>query len=878
MRRSASLLASLVALVAMLVPVGGHAAEFPPDLATLAGTILPPGTDAAHATAEVSAYENLVYDYPALSEDTLFRYFKNAGFGPQGTIAREYSPRDGVRVLRDERWGVPHVYGQTDEDVWFGAGYVSAEDRLPIMDLLRALGRAEAFDLLGTTPAWMADAEMVRLYGYTEEEFQEQLARLPKLYGAEGDEALVAFREFVDGVNDYIARIHRGEVPLPDGYKEIGRLPAPWRETDLVAVTTVIRALFGADGGNELNNAAVLAGLEQDFGVDRARKIYEDFRNRNNLDGPVHTTRSFPYMQRNEATLDPAANVRAASAGKPGVQQSIENVAARNGQYASVREIRTLAERSRIRWDRLKLDTALGSIDLRPKGLSNALVISRERSATGEPTLLGGPQTGYFSPEILLEVDLHGPTIHARGAAFPGISMFVLLGRSSNAAWTATAGGGDMIDTRVELLCEEDGSAATEHSISYVFKGSCEPMNRRVIRSLPYVPGVAGYRALPDIYAERTIHGPVVARGTVNGKPVAVVRQRSSYGREVDSALPFLRLNRNQIRSGRDFVDAMAFVNLSTNWMYAGPRDIAYRYGGLYPRRPASVDPDLPVWGTGEWEWDGFLPFDQVPHEVNPSQGFITSWNNRPAPGWSAADTRWSWSSLYRADMLADRIARDAAITPVELAQMMEEAGLSDFRATHVLPLVLRVLDGGTAPSPRAQQMAEVLRAWVADGGLRRDADANGRYERGAAVAILDAWWGNLIHAVYDPALKDVTRIPVGFDNAPGSGGSAYQDGFYGQTWTDLSQILGDQISSETSQTYCGSAGAGQDGTLAGCAQALWGSLESTGASLAASQGEDSAAWDMDPELERIRFLPGAMISMHWVNRPTFQQLTRFGR
>ena len=58
------------------------------------------------------------------------------------------------------------------------------------MELLRALGRAEAFEMLGTTPAWLADAEIARLYGYTEEEFQAMVDRLPEVYGKDGEDFL----------------------------------------------------------------------------------------------------------------------------------------------------------------------------------------------------------------------------------------------------------------------------------------------------------------------------------------------------------------------------------------------------------------------------------------------------------------------------------------------------------------------------------------------------------------------------------------------------------------------------------------------------------------------------------------------------------------
>lgn len=855
MQRTRLVTAAFAALLALLVPAGGGAATpIVVDHAQVAGTILPPGTDHRHAIAEVAPYDNLVYDFENLNESNLYRYFKDARFGVHGAIQRQYSPRPGVRVYRDKQWGVPHVYGTTDRDVWFGAGYVTAEDRLPIIELLRALGRAEAFELLGTTPAWLADLEWTRLYGYTEAELQQQIDRLPQEFGAAGEEAVVAIREFVDGINAYIARIYNGLALLPEPFREAGRLPMPWHDTDVVAVTTVIRALFGANGGSELNNAALLGSLQHDFGIVDGEAIYEDFRNRENRDAPVHTEHEFPYGQP-PAVVDPAAQVMAGySTGKKGVQ-------------VTVQQLTTLGAAASINWDRLVLDTPFGSLDLRPKGLSNALVVSGQRAAAGKPILLGGPQTGYFAPEILMEVDLHGATINARGAAFPGISMFVLLGRSTDAAWTATAGGSDMIDTFVELLCEPGGGAPNEHSYGYLHDGSCVPMDRRLVRDAPQVPGL-GF--LPDIYAERTVHGTVMARGVVGDVPVAVTHQRSSYMREVDSAIPFLRLNRNLVRTGDEFVQTMGGVNMTINWMFAGQDDIAYMHSGLFPRRNPNVHPDFPVWGTGEWDWQGFLDPSEYPHEVNPALGYITSWNNKPARGWAAHDGSYGVSSLYRNRMLADRIAADTSITPVELAKMMEEAGLTDFRGSHVLPTILRVLDLGSAPSAREARMVTMLRGWLTDKALRRDADRDGHYEHGAAIAIMDAWWGELIHAMFDPIVGDVTRIPLEFDNAPNNAGSAYQTGFYGQVLSDLERLLGDPLASPTSRTYCGR------GVVAACSTALWASLRRAGDALAKDQGADPAGWDADAMSERIIFLGAPPLMMHWVNRPTFQQLTQF--
>ena len=172
--------------------------------------------------------------------------------------------------------------------------------------------------------------------------------------------------------------------------------------------------------------------------------------------------------------------------------------------------------------------------------------------------------------------------------------------------------------------------------------------------------------------------------------------------------------------------------------------------------------------------------------------------------------------------------------------------------------------------------MRDLLADWVANGALRRDGDGDGNYDNGSAVAIMDAWWEPMIHSIYDGALGDVGSVNVvGFHNAPSSGGSAFQDGFYGQVWTDLSMVLGDTVKSPTSQVYCGSTAVGAAGNLSACAAQLWSSLAAAGDALG---GTDPDAWNADANAERILFLPNAALSMQWVNRPTTQGIAMFGR
>ena len=218
-----------------------------------------------------------------------------------------------MTVVRDARWGEPTIFGATDADMAFGAGYVAAEDRLPIMELLRALGRGEAFELLGTVPAWLADAEIARLYGYTEEEFQAMIDRLPEVYGQTGADIKRILDAHVEGINAYIT---------PTG-------------PDRRAVEADRRRRRGLDRARAVRrrrrvgarNAAVLARADARLRPRaRARASTRTSATATTSDGPVHTTKRFPYMQRDASKLDPRANALGFTAGSDGITGSIEQL------------------------------------------------------------------------------------------------------------------------------------------------------------------------------------------------------------------------------------------------------------------------------------------------------------------------------------------------------------------------------------------------------------------------------------------------------------------------------------------------------------------------------------------------------------------------
>ena len=273
--------------------------------------------------------------------------------------------------------------------------------------------------------------------------------------------------------------------------------------------------------------------------------------------------------------------------------------------------------------------------------MSNALLVGARRSTTGKPLFVAGPQVGHFYPGILLELDLEGGGYKTRGAAFPGVSFGVLLGRGIDYAWSATSAGSDLVDEYVETLC---GDGET----SYLYRGECRPMGTFDAGAIVGRPGE------PDrqlVYRE-TIHGPVKGYATVEGRRVAITSRRSTRGRELASLRFFLDLSMNRVRSARDFLRAASRMELTFNWVYADSKDIAQFTSGRLPVRPPTVDPGLPTKGTGEYEWQGFEPAAAHPQVVNPPSGAIINWNNKPARSYVAADDEWTWGPVQRVDLL----------------------------------------------------------------------------------------------------------------------------------------------------------------------------------------------------------------------------------
>jgi acyl-homoserine lactone acylase PvdQ len=791
----------------------------------------------------------------------LTKYYKEAGFEPD-RVVRQVRPKTGV-TIRWDSYGVPYIKGDTRADVAWGAGYAGTIDRMFLQDVLRHAGAARSAEFLGGTEANIAmDQEQLRSAPYTEAEAAAQLQRAVDRYGAEGQELLTAADAYLAGINaaqSMLCPLGPTGLDCPAEYVALGKLPERWDRADLVYVSSLVGGIFGKGGGGEYTNALWFQQLQQRFGDAEARKVYDDLRFKNDPEAPTTATVEFPY------------------GGSGGINPDLPGVAMPDLGGPTAPGTGAPVSGTSLTGSPGRLDAPFGTIDLRPsaRGMSNAALVGADRSRDGHPVAVFGPQTGYYAPQLLTEQVLDGPGVKARGVAFAGTNLVVQLGRGVDYAWSATSSNADNVDTVAERLCNMDGSPATVQSVAYLKGGTCTPMNIRthtetVLPNLiaPGLPRQLRFQVM------RTDHGVVQLRTTAGGTPVAIVQQRSTFGHEVDSVVGFARVNDpGVVRDAASFQRAMHGIDYTFNWFYADHRDIAYFGSGLLPQRAADVEYDLPRWGDARYDWQGFLPFEDHARQVNPPTGYLVSWNNKQAPGFSAADNVWGYGPVYRSQALSERIAAANGVTPESLAGLVQDAATEDARAHHTLPMLLDAV----GDDPSVADAVALLRAWLADGAHRVDRDRAGAYDHQAAIALFDAWWEQAAKTTLRGGLGTlVDNLPKSLDDHPRQGlGSAWNNvAWYGYVSKDLRQLLGQPVTAPWHRSYCG------DGVLAACRAALRSSLATTTSQLLQTQGKTSvSALTYDKHIDDIRSVASGVVGVRpidWQNRPTFQQVVTF--
>jgi acyl-homoserine lactone acylase PvdQ len=872
-----------------------------------------------HNDDQLAMYAKLTTAAPNIRPAQLSQYYKDATFGvPAGGAESTESPEPGVTIVRDSQFGVPHIYGDTRAATMFGIGYATAEDRLFFIDALRHAGQADLAQFVGGANVSM-DESVWAGEPYTQQDLANQI-QYGLSHSQYGSQIYQDAQSFINGINAYIARA-RDPLNLltmmPAEYTVLGLTPQPFTLPDLVSIGTLVGGIFGNGGGIQLDNAILYEDVKSRLGRERysvlgspevvrhaprARRAdhsgfgtFLSFVDPNDPEAPTTVRgKKFPY----QALPAPRKASRAVALPDQGSVQFVNPVVGGAVPHAVGRAAPTSAGH-RIADALGPLANAGPGLLAFPRGMSNALLVSGAHTSTGHPIAVMGPQVAYFSPEILMEEDIHGPGIDARGAAFPGVNLYVQLGHGQDYAWSATSSGQNIIDTFAVPLCSPTGGAVRIDSDFYVLHGRCAQM-QTLTRSESWAPNLADSTPAGSItlQTKRTAFGLVIARARIDGRPVAYTNLRSTYMHELDSVVGLYLFNTpSAMRNPRDFMNAAYQIQYTFNWFYADDKHIAYFDSGLNPQRAAGTNPLFPSWSR--YAWRGYnggaaltpagLTERQTTESSHPQvvdQSYLTSWNNKQAPAYNDTATAQQYTSVYRSQLLDNNVNAYLAhgkLTLADLVNAMGNAGTQDLRGVAVLPYALRIL--GHPSEPTLAGVVSELRTWVQTGAHRinrQHPGASGTYDQSAAVRIMDAWWPLLIRAEFQPVLGaslldeieshfTINDQPGGVHNGSTHVGSAWDVGFYGIVQKDLRSVLGLRVRGPLNRIYCGY------GSLASCRPALLASLQQaiseSPRQVYPADGACAAGDQMCSDSIQFRAI-GAITQplMEWVNRPTFQQ------
>ncbi len=340
-------------------------------------------------------------------------------------------------------------------------------------------------------------------------------------------------------------------------------------------------------------------------------------------------------------------------------------------------------------------------------GGSNNWVVDGTMTATGAPILCNDPHLGQAAPSIWYECHLVAGNIDVVGASFPG-APGVVIGHNQNIAWGVTNAVSDAQDLYIEKFNPDNPH-------QYEFQGQWE--EAQVVREEIRVKGQKD----PIIEEVRiTRHGPILTSipqptSTINGNSTSHNEKETT---ELPLALRWVGLEQCNI------ISSIQKINHATNWqefrnalrdwdvppqnvIYADREgNIGYVMAGAIPMRAKgqSLLPS-PGW-TGEYEWTGLIPFEELPQTYNPEQHFIVTANNRVVDDNYPYYITHEWLNGYRAQRIRDLLTSKNKLTLADMATI--QADQYALPAVEIVPHILRIQS--TNSSEKGVQ--DILRSW----------------------------------------------------------------------------------------------------------------------------------------------------------------------
>jgi penicillin G amidase len=359
---------------------------------------------------------------------------------------------------------------------------------------------------------------------------------------------------------------------------------------------------------------------------------------------------------------------------------------------------------------------------------SNNWVLHGSRTNTGKPLLANDMHLELTSPGVWFENHLCGGELDVTGVVMPG-SPLVIAGHNRHVAWGFTDGMADAQD-----LYEEHLRKTPTGGWEYEYREEWLPAEVRQEQ----IKVKGGKQVVEEVVSTR--HGPIINllfRDAFPDAPPLALRWTTLEPDQTFSAI----LSMNLARDCAGFHEALRHMdNPSQNVVYADVEgNIGYTMNGRIPMR-AKGDGMVPAPGwSGEYEWTGYVPFEELPHMMNPARGFIVTANNQAErPGYPHFIGR-------------DYLTSERAGRIVELLNTREKVDIAYIKSMHYdeVAISARLLGAclGRLKGVETdlQPMVEAMRAW--NGSLGKDSPEAAIFEVTSRLAIrlmLEHWLGEL--------------------------------------------------------------------------------------------------------------------------------------
>jgi penicillin amidase len=556
-----------------------------------------------------------------------------------------------VEVYRDS-FAIPHIFAKNEEDLYRVVGYLTAQDRLWQMDLLRRVTTGRLSEIFGKD---LIKVDMLmralRIPEKSEKVLAHSDASVKRILNA-----------YADGVNQFIsASRHK----LPIEFVILGYKPERWKVTDCANLIGYI----AWDLNGSWNAEIILHKLEAKLSKAQVADFIPGY---DSTQSTVYSTKSI------------------------------------NGDD----------------WqsELLKTSEKLSSLGLQVFHGSNNWVVSGSKTATGKPMLANDMHLGFNAPGIWYQMHQVIPgKLNVTGVVLPG-QPFIVSGHNDSIAWGLTNVMNDDIDFYHETLNPADSN-------QYKLDGQWK--NLLIKHEKIAVKGQDTVRC--DL--KFTHRGPVISGLKQISKETISMHW---MGNEMSNELRSIFLL-NRAKNWSDFRDAMkTFISISQNTAYADVRGNIGMYccAGVPIRKgnPIEVFPG----DTSEYDWQGMVPFDQLPHKFNPAEGFAISANNRTI---DSAYPHYisNWFDLpFRYDRIHEMLSTDKKLTVSDMTAIQ-----TDFKSKHVayyLPGLIESLKNKHQLNRNEQNALLILENWHGE----MDAES-------PAAAIFEVFFNHFIENV----LKD---------------------------------------------------------------------------------------------------------------------------